>query len=374
MNFNQFSKHTKHSNDHMNSKSCSAYLKKDKPRFTGSVTRATVDSGACTTIAPPHAFPHTHMYSTNKVGKVYGACGGEAVKNIGNKLVHFKTDNDITLTIEFEIGDKITKPLIAVSDECSRGHAVFFGPGPKFESMIIHDPDAFCCFEGKSIPIKLRNGTYEIDIREQNKQKLEALGDNSDSDEDGSGDGHASAPVELVPDSAPEPVISHNLPEVQSDVVSKPLRDNRVSYENAVDDPYQIEPVEGVAVKVLRAPFAPTPSDIEKHNASMHLPYRSWCPICVWGRGKEKGHFKQGVSESDMPYFSCDYCFLTTKESTADNLQNNEKLNVFVIKEHKSRIRFMSVVPQKALTLQDSLCNSSTIYRRTRLQKCAYNN
>ena len=75
---------------------------KGKTRISGAITRATVDSGACTTIAPPSAFPNTPMHATPKVGKVYGACGGEAVTNIGSKLVQYQTENHKTRNIEFE--------------------------------------------------------------------------------------------------------------------------------------------------------------------------------------------------------------------------------------------------------------------------------
>ena len=57
-----------------------------------------------------------------------------------------------------------------MSDECSRGNSVFFGPAPKFESFIIRDPEAFVCYKGPVTPIKLRNGTYEISIRENTLQ------------------------------------------------------------------------------------------------------------------------------------------------------------------------------------------------------------
>ena len=69
-------------------------------------------------------------------------------------------------SVDFEIGDKITKPLIAVSEQCSKKRGVFFGPAPKYESFIVYDPDVFCCYKGPITPINLRNGTYEIDIKE----------------------------------------------------------------------------------------------------------------------------------------------------------------------------------------------------------------
>ena len=76
--------------------------------------------------------------------------------------------------------------------------------------------------------------------------------------------------------------------------ISNPLVDSRnTMYEGPMTDPYIVEPTEGADVRVLRAPSAPSPKQVEEHNASMHLPYRNWRPICVWGRGKEKPHVKQ---------------------------------------------------------------------------------
>ena len=108
--------------------------KKGKTRI-GIVTRATIDSGACTTIAPPSAFPNTDMFWTSRVGKVYGACGGESVKNIGTKSVEFETENHKTEHIDFDIGDKITKPLIAVSNLAEKGKAVFLVPPPSMNHI-----------------------------------------------------------------------------------------------------------------------------------------------------------------------------------------------------------------------------------------------
>ena len=243
----------------------------------GEITRATVDSGACTTIAPPSSFPNTPSFWTPKVGRVYGACGGEVVKNIGTKTVNYETENHMNYSIDFEVGDKITKPLIAVSEQCSRGRGVFFGPGPKFEAYIVHDPDVFCCYKGPITPIYLRNGTYEIDIREKYVTQIGGFDDDSSVDEN-SGPGGDS--IELVPDGAPEPGVADKIPVVEP--ISEPLVDNRKTpHEGAVTDPYSSPCHESVPVRLLNAPSAPTQQQIDEHNASMHIPYRSWCPICV---------------------------------------------------------------------------------------------
>ena len=191
--------------------------------------------------------------------------------------------------------------------------------------MIIHDPEAFCCYKGPVTPIKLRNGTYEIDIREKYDMDIGNIDNESDSD---NAEGPGDQPVELVPDGAPHAVTNDGVPNVQP--MSSPIVDNRRS--SVTVDPYTGTSHESAQVKVMRAPTAPTPAQIEIHNASMHLPYRNWCPICVWGRGKEKAHVKQ-FSESSMPFFSSDYCFLTSHDqSSADNPSAKEKLTVLLSK------------------------------------------
>ena len=53
-------------------------------------TLITVDSGACDAVAPPQTFVNTELNTNDRgIGKVYGACGGEVVRNIGCKSVGF---------------------------------------------------------------------------------------------------------------------------------------------------------------------------------------------------------------------------------------------------------------------------------------------
>ena len=50
---------------------------------SGAVEYLTVDSGACDSAAHPASFPHAKDIRSQEYGKLYGACGGEAVQNIG---------------------------------------------------------------------------------------------------------------------------------------------------------------------------------------------------------------------------------------------------------------------------------------------------
>ena len=46
---------------------------------------------------------------------------------------------------------------------------------------------------------------------------------------------------------------------------------------------------EEAQVQARRAPKEPTRDERMRHEAT-HLPYRSWCPICVRGRGRNAPH------------------------------------------------------------------------------------
>ena len=92
------------------------------------------DTGACTSIGPPACFPNTPIKHTEDTGKKYGACGGNAVTNIGTKFITFTPDNNKIQKITMQTGDKITRSLLAGSDVTAAGNMVVLGPGPKFES------------------------------------------------------------------------------------------------------------------------------------------------------------------------------------------------------------------------------------------------
>ncbi len=45
----------------------------------------------------------------------------------------------------------------------------------------------------------------------------------------------------------------------------------------------------GRKMKVIRKPQEPTKEEVEEHSL-IHVPFRSWCPHCVRGRGRNPGH------------------------------------------------------------------------------------
>ena len=55
---------------------------------------------------------------------------------------------------------------------------------------------------------------------------------------------------------------------------------------------------EEAQVQARRAPKEPTRDERMRHEAT-HLPYRSWCPICVRGRGRNAPHLRLVEREQD---------------------------------------------------------------------------
>ena len=64
------------------------------------------------------------------------------------------------------MGDLITRGLLSVSQLCSMGAGVWFGPAPEFKSFIVWDRESFVAAAGPKTNIIMKNGTYMIPIKE----------------------------------------------------------------------------------------------------------------------------------------------------------------------------------------------------------------
>ena len=77
-----------------------------------------------------------------------------------------------------------------------------------------------------------------------------------------------------------------------------------------------------VIPKELPSPTLPSKAVVEHHNLT-HIPYKSWCPICVAARRKNNAHRSNQGEDRTVPLLCADYCFVS--ESTDD-----ENLSVLV--------------------------------------------
>jgi len=142
-------------------------------------------------------FRNTPTLKHNEFGKTYAACGGETVTNLGIKSVKcilpgFENGFEHK-SFAFQVGDLVTRGLLAVSKICSLGAGVWFGPAPEFKSYIVWDKDAFIASASPKTELFMKNGTYMLPVREvyNNNSSLggaEAVEPPSSGDSSGSGD------------------------------------------------------------------------------------------------------------------------------------------------------------------------------------------
>ena len=92
--------------------------------------------------------------------------------------------------------------------------------------------------------------------------------------------------------------------------------------------------------KLLQDPGAPSAAEVERHCVT-HMPYRSWCPVCVEGRARDKMH-KRGDDQENkgIPEIVFDYGFLGAKG-------DEETIAVQIAKDRRTRMLFAHVVPRK---------------------------
>ena len=71
---------------------------------------------------------------------------------------------------------------------------------------------------------------------------------------------------------------------------------------------------QAIKAKAVAAPKQPTEQEIIEHNLT-HMPFRSWCPICIQGKGKADAHQHR---TSNKPIIQIDFAYLKAfKEETA---------------------------------------------------------
>ena len=62
-------------------------------------------------------------------------------------------------------------------------------------------------------------------------------------------------------------------------------------------------------VRRIANPKLPSAEEVELHAAMGHLPYRSWCPICIKAQGRDDDHPRDDDKERLLPEYCWDYCF-----------------------------------------------------------------
>ncbi len=120
---------------------------------------------------PPAMFHNTKVVKHSEFGRTYAACGGETVTNLGVKNVKCMLSNSEIKSMPFQIGDRVTRGLLAVSQLAALGAGTWFGPGPNFDSYVVWDREAFVVASGPKQELQRKNGTYTLPVREVVEKK-----------------------------------------------------------------------------------------------------------------------------------------------------------------------------------------------------------
>ena len=132
--------------------------------------------------------------------------------------------------------------------------------------------------------------TEKLD-EEEYREEMRRFGETPDGERIAKGDGdEESEPDESgLPEESPEHVTDDDIfSERDFEAIEKvfPAEDDPFW---EVDDVADIEDEEAAPRKVLRDPGEPPLQEWEEHRVD-HIPYRSWCPYCVRGRGTGTPH------------------------------------------------------------------------------------
>ena len=131
-------------------------------------------------------------------------------------------------------------------------------------------------------------------------------------------------------------------------------REEGGSDQEAVADGEVVESTEEEVLpnRTVRTPYQPSQSEIEEHRVT-HLPYRSWCPECVAGFGREHKHISTKDRARWVPVISCDYLFMSTRgvftRKEWSPAEGEDCLKIIVVHDNISKALFAHAVPQKGV-------------------------
>ena len=110
---------------------------------------------------------------------------------------------------------------------------------------------------------------------------------------------------------------------------------------------------EGRDPVILRGPVRPSAEAIERHN-STDMPYRSWCDVCVWAKGKEDPHLRKRVGKVDehagkLARVSLDYQEFNSKSKgqSSEEKKMEKVLKIVVMTDEESGQVFSHRVDMK---------------------------
>ena len=203
---------------------------------------------------------HTRAALTSGPRPALKTATGELLKHYGQRTVDFLCQGE-ELRVGFTVVDA-KRPILSVSRLMDRGIETFIQAGKQILRR----------FDGATVELTRRGGLFVLQCQVVVPMLL-VLEDEE--------------PAEEAPDLPPV----HE--EMERDLMGR-------------------EEVLPVSIEVP-APGEPT-SEERRHHGHTHLPYQSWCYVCVRARGRENRHESRSQVQPGTPVIQCEHCFLRTEE------------------------------------------------------------
>jgi len=119
--------------------------------------KATIDSGAAESVAPPEAAPEIEVKESegSLKGKHYVTAGKQRIPNIGEQRIPFTTKEGHKTALKWQNAE-VSKPLLSVSRICDAGHDILFNKnGGHIKNLVT----------GRTISFERENGVYVLDMK-----------------------------------------------------------------------------------------------------------------------------------------------------------------------------------------------------------------
>ena len=259
--------------------------------------RAMVDTGAGASVFPRRFSKNSVQDKTRKAITLTTATSEEIVINDGRRS-NYCMPCGSKVQIRHHDSDKVTVPVISVSETAAEGNWTIFGPG----TQKLLGPDASQQIQHMlshvdSVDMVKSRGVYWLDLKEEHtpsdlgwplcagevRPARQTVCPEVDPRESESTPGAASSdappPGYAAAQAAPGTVDSRP-PALMPDSEAPPK------------------------VKAKKIPAQVTLAEWNDHQM-LHLPFRSWCPHCIAGKAKEDPHRRQGEED---PSGVCKWC------------------------------------------------------------------
>ena len=248
----------------------------------------TIDSGVAVSVTNEKHFPEVKTLESDgsRCGVEYVNANGATMPNRGQKLVPVRLSGEnVPAALRLQVTD-VERTLLSVSKVCDSGHEVTFRNNGVISSILnqvklwLNSGEKMECIE----QMRMWGGNCFgfQQARVTNWSSISPSGIDMGEIGDLEGEGDEMEEIEKEGRRIDEPV------EVCKDEVGQ--------------DQEEVEFREfetSIAPNVVADLGAPSTTEVAEHNLT-HLPHRSWCPICIEARGKDRPHRRVDRSNHEV--------------------------------------------------------------------------